>query len=87
MISTIFQVSGFGYLMYQGKQAKELRDVNVQIHSAEMCQQMYKGITSVFNPEYMLCAGGHDKDACQVRSQGTHSAAGRHEMKKNSQGF
>jgi len=63
-------VSGFGYLKYQGSQAKELRDVNVQIHSPEMCQQMYKGITSVFNPEYMLCAGGHDKDACQGDSGG-----------------
>jgi len=63
-------VSGFGYLKYQGSQAKELRDVNVMIHSGQKCSEMYNGVTKVFNPKYMICAGGLDRDACQGDSGG-----------------
>ena len=59
-------MSGFGYTKYKGTQAKELRDAKVKIHSGEECSRMYKDVTSVYNATNMLCAGGLDRDACQV---------------------
>jgi len=63
-------VSGFGYLKYQGSQARQLRHTSVKIHSSEECAEMYKSVTHVFNGEVMLCAGGEDRDACQGDSGG-----------------
>ena len=62
-------MSGFGYTKYKGTQAKELRDAKVKIHSGEECSRMYKDVTSVYNATNMLCAGGLDRDACQVRGK------------------
>ena len=62
-------MSGFGYTKYKGTQAKELRDAKVKIHSGEECSRMYKDVTNVYNATNMLCAGGLDRDACQVRGK------------------
>ena len=69
------QISGFGLLSSGGIQTKTLQVTRVKVHEAEACHKMYWDPehnppikhTQIFREDKMLCAGGGDKDACQVR--------------------
>merc|ERR1712117_49400 len=63
-------ISGYGVDHYSGYPTGVLHDTWVKVISPEKCRQMLRGRTKVFNPKYMLCAGGGPRDACQGDSGG-----------------
>jgi len=63
-------VSGWGRLVSHGHDAPKILQVtDVMMLSGDDCEGIF-GDKWPFNQEYMLCAGGKDKDACQGDSGG-----------------
>ena len=63
-------VSGFGYTTYKGAASDILMDASVTVKSQDECYEMFKNRSKIYDAEYMICAGGEDKDACQGDSGG-----------------
>lgn len=62
-------VSGWGLLEYNGQlRPQKLREVALRVVSPEGCEKMLKitGMPWDKDQNTMICAGGRDKDACQV---------------------
>jgi hypothetical protein len=60
-------VSGWGRLQSKGGAIPEvLQETDVQVVSSEGCGKMLDGYPWDDRQDTMICAGGADKDACQV---------------------